>query len=533
VPSILISSVTVSYPASGTTIFRDLSLTIDTAWKTGVIGKNGSGKTTLFKLIAGCLLPMKGEVVFKGEGFYFPYRPRNPSEKTLDVVKESIAPFSAWEREMETLLAAGDEESIARYGEILADYERMDGYRIDEQLEREFVRMGLEPALLERRFDSLSGGEQTRALICALFLKRGAFPLIDEPTNHLDMAGREVLGEYLAGKSGFIIASHDRYFLDLCVDHILSVAEGQVTIRKGNYSQWEKNEELKELFERRQQERLRQEIAELKRAARKRRVWGERKERQKVGGVDKGFIGHRAAKLMRQALSIEQRINEKIEEKKGLLKNTEKERRLKMLAESRLPETLLSVSNVSIRLGDRAVVEDFSLSVSRGERVALLGPNGSGKTTLLRAIAGEVEIAHGEIHLPKHLSVAWAYQEPLWKSGHLRDLLLEEGLDETEFRTVMALLGVKGEIFERRLETFSEGELKKVDLCRSFTGGAALFIWDEPLNYLDIVTREQIERLILEATPTILFVEHDRYFIDRIATRLIRLDPPRAAERSG
>jgi len=448
-------------------------------------------------------------------------------EKTLDVVKKSIAPFSTWEREMKALLDAGDEDSIARYGEILADYERMDGYRIDELLEREFARMGLSPALLERRFDSLSGGEQTRALICALFLRRGAFPLIDEPTNHLDMEGREALGEYLAGKGGFIIASHDRHFLDLCVDHILSISEGEVTIRKGNYSQWEKNEELEELFARRQQERLRREIAELERAARKRRGWGEEKEREKIGGGDKGFIGHRAAKLMRQALSIERRINEKIKEKKGLLKAAEKERRLRMLAESRLPETLLTVSNVTIRLGDRAVVEDFSLSISRGERVALLGPNGSGKTTLFRAIAGEIEIAHGEIHLPKHLSVARAYQDPLWKEGYLRDLLLEEGFDETEFRTVMALLGVRGEIFERRLETFSEGELKKVDLCRSFIGGAALFIWDEPLNYLDIVTRDQIERLILETAPTILFVEHDRHFIDRIATRIVRLDPPR------
>jgi len=348
-------------------------------------------------------------VAINGEAFYFPRRPENPGEDTLAVLKGSIAPFSAWEKEMETLLKRGSEESIARYGEILTAYERMDGYRIDKRLERELSRMGLDPAILERKFASLSGGEQTRALICALFLKEGAFLLIDEPTNHLDMEGREALGEYLGGKTGFAIASHDRHFLDLCVDHVLSIENGRITVQKGNYSQWKENGERRELFERRQQERLIREIAELKRAARKRRDWGRKKEKEKIGGGDKGFIGHRAAKLMRQALAIERRIEEKIEVKKGLLKNVEKERRLRMPARARLPETLLTVSDVTIVLAGRLVVDRFSLSLSRGERVALLGPNGSGKTTLLRAIAGEIVPARGEIHLPQHLTVARAY----------------------------------------------------------------------------------------------------------------------------
>ncbi len=524
--SILLSSVTVSYPSSGTTVFRDLSVTLDTAWRAGVIGPNGSGKTTLLRLIAGELRPMKGEVVLDGEAFYFPYRPSNPTETTIHVVKESIAPFLAWEREMERLLKAKDEWSITRYGEILADYERLDGYRIDELLEREFAKMGLDSALLERRFDTLSGGEQTRGLICALFLKREAFPLIDEPTNHLDMEGREALGEYLRGKDGFIIASHDRHFLDLSVDHIISITNGKVSVRSGNYSQWRREEDLRELFERHQQGRLRREIAELERAAEKRRSWGKKKEKEKIGGGDKGFIGHRAAKLMRQALSIERRIEEKIEEKRDLLKDVEKPRRLKLPAGSKLPETLLTVSDVTIRFGDRTVVERFSLNLSRGERVALLGPNGSGKTTLLRAIEGEIELTDGKIYLPKHLVVARAHQDPLWKRGRLREILIEGGFDETGFRTVLSLLGVKGEIFERPLETFSEGELKKVDLARSFLAGADLFLWDEPLNYVDILTRDQIERLLLETEPTLLFIEHDRYFVERVATRIVQLERP-------
>jgi len=160
------------------------------------------------------------------------------------------------------------------------------------------------------------------------------------------------------------------------------------------------------------------------------------------------------------------------------------------------------------------VFEDLSITIDTGW-----------KTTLLRAIGGEVEPAEGVIHIPKYLTVAWAYQEPLWREGCLRDHLREEGIEETDFRNIMALLGVKGEVFARPLETFSEGERKKVDLCRSFLGEAHLFLWDEPLNYLDVMTREQIERLILEFRPTMLFVEHDRYFIQRVATDVVRLEP--------
>jgi lincosamide and streptogramin A transport system ATP-binding/permease protein len=513
------------YSSPYTPIFDDLSVAIDTNWRTGVIGGNGSGKTTLLRLISGELEPMEGEVILGEEAFYFPYRPKDVKQKTLQVIKESIAPFSAWEQEMERLLEVGDERSLARYGEILAEYEQSGGYEINYMIEKEFAQMGMTPDLLQRDFNSLSGGEQTRALICSLFLKEGVFPLIDEPTNHLDMEGRELLGKYLARKQGFILVSHDRHFLDLCIDHVLSINRGDVQVSQGNYSQWKENKEREEQFERRQNERLEREIRALELAARKRRVWAERREREKIGRGDKGFIGHRAAKLMRQALSIERRIGEKVEEKRGLLKNIEKERRLKMFTGPKSPEIVLSMDGVTIELGNRPIVKDFSLVLSKGERIALLGPNGSGKTTLLRAICGEIEVADGLIHIPKYLTVARAYQEPLWKEGHLRDRLREEGIEEARFRNIMALLGVRGEIFERPLETFSEGERKKIDLCRSFLGQAQLFLWDEPLNYLDVMTREQIERLTLKFQPTMLFVEHDRYFIERVATRTVRLEP--------
>ncbi len=526
-PAIILHSMSFHYDSQLTPIFEDLSIAIDTSWKTGIRGANGSGKTTLLNLIRKRIEPTRGKVIFSGETFYFPYDPKDMGQKTLQVIKESVAPFLRWEREMEELLSTGDEKSLAQYGEILTEYEKMDGYKIDNKIEKEFAQMGMEPDLLQRNFNSLSGGEQTRALIISLFLKEGAFPLIDEPTNHLDMEGRALLGEYLARKEGFILVSHDRFFLDLCVDHILSLNKRDVRIHQGNYSQWKENMEREEQFERRQNEKLKREIQALERAARKRRVWADRKEREKIGGGDKGFIGHRAAKLMRRALSIEQRKDRGIEEKKRLLKNIEKERRLKMYTSSKSPEVILFMDGVTIEIENRPIVKDFSLTLTRGERIVLIGRNGSGKTTLLRAISGEIKIAKGSIYIPKYLTVARSYQEPLWNAGYLRYHIREEGIAETEFRNMMALFGVSGEIFERPLETFSEGERKKVDLCRSFLGTPHLFLWDEPLNYLDVVTREQIERLILEFQPTMLFVEHDRHSIERIATDVVQLEPPK------
>ena len=163
-------------------------------WRAAVVGRNGKGKTTLLRLIRGQLVPSRGTISVPLETSYFPYSPSDPELSTGAVIKSCIAPFERWERKMRELLRAADERSIAEYGEILEGYERLGGYEIDSDIEREIVEVGMRGSVLERRFGTLSGGEQTRALIIALFLRKGVFPLIDEPTNHLDMQGRQLLG---------------------------------------------------------------------------------------------------------------------------------------------------------------------------------------------------------------------------------------------------------------------------------------------------------------------------------------------------
>jgi lincosamide and streptogramin A transport system ATP-binding/permease protein len=427
---------------------------------------------------------------------------------------------------MEQLLGRKDESSLRELGEIQTIYETEGGYDIDARIEKEFVAIGMELPALSRRFSLLSGGEQTRALITALFLKHGSFPVIDEPTNHLDMAGRDILGEYLADKQGFILVSHDRYFIDRCADHVIAIEKTGFTITHGGFCAWKSERDARLETERRKDVKLKKEIRLLRHSARQRRGWSARKERQKIGAYDKGFVGHKAAKQMKRAITIERRIEEKLNAKQDLLRDREQDRKLKLRVARDSPDVLLSIHDLTIGFGSRDIIRDFSLTLQTGERVALLGPNGSGKTTLLRAVFGELQPNEGVIYYRPYLTVERSYQEPLWQRGYLRDRLREQGVDETSFRSIMAAFGVTGHIFDRPLETFSQGELKKVDLCRSFLREAHLWLWDEPMNYIDLLSREQIEEVVLGYAPSMLFVEHDRRFVENIATRIVELDIP-------
>ena len=234
-------------------------------------------------------------------------------------------------------------------------------------------------------------------------------------------------------------------------------------------------------------------------------------------------MGSRAARHMKRALAIERRAEQSLREKQDLLQDTEKERTLKLAAGKTGTKTLLTINNLVVDIAGVNVIADLSLQILTGERVAIIGPNGCGKTTLLNAISGDVPVSGGNIKLPAHISAARAHQQPIWDTGSLRDRLLAEGYDETRFRRVLSEFGVEGDIFERPLETFSQGQLKKVDLCRTIASPGELLIWDEPMNYIDLRSREQIETALLRAQPTLLFVEHDRYFVERVATEVVKM----------
>lgn len=521
--TIAVENVHFHYDNPYTPVFSGLTLSIDTSWRTALTGLNGRGKTTLLRLIAGQLAATSGTILTPVATSSFPYTIDNPQRPTLDVLIDCIAPFQQWEQQMQKLLTEGTDTSIARYGDILENYEKLGGYDIEARCEQECARMGMTSDILHQTFSTLSAGQQTRAMIMALFLNSGVYPLIDEPTNHLDMEGRAILGDYLAQKQGFLLVSHDRTFLDVCADHVVAINRNDVRVVYGAFSQWREQMDAEQEHERRRTTNLQRELHSLEAVAQQRRSWSHSKEKEKRGAYDKGFIGHRAAKQMKRALQAERRIEEKIAEKQTLLSNVETQRKLHIGRITTAPDIVLTVDNAGVDIGGRPVFSGVSFTLHRGERIAVLGQNGSGKTTLLRTVCREFIPERGIAYIPSWLVVARSYQNPLWNNGYLREHLYRHNIDETKFRTLMGSFGIAGGIFDRPIETFSFGQRKKVDLCRSLLQPAHLLVWDEPMNYIDLLAREQIEEALMEAQPTMLFVEHDRAFVERVATSVVEL----------
>lgn len=504
-------------------IFKDLNLTIQTTWRTGLIGRNGRGKTTLLNLLRGIELPDKGCVSMPVTAAYFPYEIMDHRMQTHEVIFCAAGPYREYEEKMTKLLADGSDKAMQEYGEIQEHYSATDGYSIGSLIAREAAECGLDEDILSRPFNTLSSGERTRALIAALFLRKNSYVILDEPTNHLDMEGRRMLARYLSRKNGFIVVSHDRCFLDECVDHIIALEKETIEIRQGNYSTWRYNKDLFDRFENEKNEHLKSEITQLKRVAHDRRMWSGHTEREKKSCFDSGYAGRLAAKMMKRALCAERRITKDLEEKERLFANREIERSLKLEIEQKVPDLMCAVYKLSCGFQEKIVFSDVSFAVHAGDRIAITGNNGCGKTTLLSVLLGVVPPLSGSVYLPLTSKVACSYQEPLWQKGNLKELINSAGLDPVRFRTILGSFGVCGEIFERPLEHFSAGELKKIELCRSFMEPAHILIWDEPLNYIDIKSREQIEKVILEHKPTMIFVEHDEVFIERVATQRLHL----------
>jgi lincosamide and streptogramin A transport system ATP-binding/permease protein len=513
------------YESAPDTVFDGLSILLDGSWRTAVVGCNGQGKTTLLKLAAGLLEPQAGRIERLAGSRYFPAPVAAAGLTTRQVVKAAVAPFERWEWRMAALLEDGGEPALGQYADLHDRFVARGGYRIDADIAREFDALGLPEALLERPFESLSGGERSRALIASLFLGEDAFPLIDEPTNHLDAEGRARLMGYLAGRQGFLLVSHDRHFLDGAVDHVLSLNRSDVRVNRGNYTSWRAQMDDELAHETRTRRRIERDIARLQMAARDSRSHAISREGDKYrpGAVDKGFIGSRAARQMKRARSVERRIEGELEEKSALLENQEKARTLKVVTGRRGREVRLAVQNLCLAVGGRTLFAPLSFSIGAGERVAITGPNGCGKTSLLEALCGAPLVASGLVRCPGYVTLSRCHQRPRWRSGKLSRRLVDEGLDEAAFRQLLGVLGVEGRGVERDLSTLSQGELKKIELCRSLSVEADVLLWDEPLNYLDVAAREQLEIALLEGGATVLFVEHDRRFIDNVATRVIEL----------
>ncbi len=523
---ISVNNLTFSYDTNYENIFEKVNFQIDTDWKLGFIGRNGRGKTTFLNLLLG-KYEYQGSITASVSFDYFPFEVEDWSINTLEIIKNTIAPFSRWEEEMEKCLKEQDSDPLAmeRYGVLLELYQAHDGYIIEELITKELGKLQVEPEVLERPFSTLSFGEGTKLMLAALFLKKNNFLLIDEPTNHLDMEGRFILAEYLKGKKSFILVSHDRAFLDQCIDHVLSINKSNIEVMKGNYSTWQQNKEMQDKYELEKNEHLIKEIKELSIAAKQAAGWSDKVEASKIGNhvFDRGAVGHKAAKMMKRAKQIENRTLESMEEKKSLLKNIEEKEELKINILPFPKKAMITAENLSLLYGEKLIVSNINFSLRAGERIALRGKNGSGKSTLFKLLLGEKVGFEGRFHVANGLKISYVSQDTTHLSGSLENFAQEQELNESIFKTVLRQLDFSRTQFEKDMREFSGGQKKKVLLAKSLSEPAHVFLWDEPLNFIDVISRVQIEELVLKYQPTIVFVEHDRIFTEQVATSSIYL----------
>ena len=331
-------------------VFDNVSFQIDTNWKLGLIGRNGKGKTTLLELLMS-KYEYRGYITPNYIFDYFPYHIENENIRTLKIVENILGEFELWE------------------------------------LQRELSLLDVENEVLEQNFATLSKGQQTKVLLAILFCKPHDFILIDEPTNHLDYHGRLLLSKYLKRKKSFILVSHDRDFLDRCIDHVLAINRNSIEVIKGNFSLWydlKMNNDKREIEK---NEQLKKDIGRLKKAARQNEDWSNKVEATKsvkVAGLkpDKGYVGHKAAKMMQRSKNIERRQSKAIEEKSDLLKNIETIEKLKIFPLEYSKQQLCYFNHVTISYDKHIIVENLSFDINQGDRLNLAGKNGSGKIPL-------------------------------------------------------------------------------------------------------------------------------------------------------
>lgn len=505
---ISVNNLTFYYEGSFDNIFENVSFSIDTDWKLGFVGRNGKGKTTFLNLLLGkheYLGTISTDTVFD----YFPYRiEEGKMEKpAIEFMEELKAGVEQW--------------------------------RVLWELDK----LGLDGGILYRPFSTLSFGERTKVLLAVLFSGENDFLLIDEPTNHLDQESRETVKEYLAGKKGFILVSHDRDFLDACVDHILALNRQTIEVQAGNFSSWWENKNRKDMFVQMENEKHRKEIAKLKEAAGRSRQWADKNESTKIGfdplkehercKGTRPYIGAKTKKMQSRVKQMEKRMEREIEEKEGLLQDVENPVDLKIMPLSHFKKTLLYASHYGLKYQgmDKALFQDLNFTLQQGERLFLAGANGCGKSSLIQAIlqkSGMEEVREGleesgTLQPAPGLVISYINQDTSFLKGPIKEFCKKRNLDESLFCSILRQLDMERVQFGKNMEDFSEGQKKKVLIAASLLTPAHLYLWDEPLNYIDVFSRMQIEKLLMEYQPTMLIVEHDVRFREKIGTKTVEI----------
>ena len=522
---ILVDHLTFAYEGSFDNIFEDISFSVDTNWRLGFLGRNGKGKTTFLNLLLG-KYEYSGSIVTSAVFDYFPY-PVTQGQMQLpaaDLLEQWKAGCEQWR--------------------VLAELDQL----------RENAEV------LYRPFRTLSPGGRTKVMLAVLFSGANDFLLIDEPTNHLDQASRENVKDYLASKKGFILVSHDRDLLDACTDHVLVLNRKSIDVQNGNFSVWWENKQRRDQFARAENEKHTKEIGKLRQSAAQKAQWADQNERTKIGFdpvkehdrsiSTRAYIGAKTKKVQSRVSQMQKRIEREIEEKEGLLADLEEPVDLKLMTLRHHKERLIHIHELSAAY-EGSVCPAFSnltFDLLQGDRCALHGRNGCGKSTLIKLIlqragmgkevleacalpdrqkngtnAGLPVIESGVCETASGLTISYINQDTSMLKGSIQAFCRARGLEESLFCAILRQLDMERVQFLKNMEDYSEGQKKKVLIAASLLTPAHLYIWDEPLNYIDVFSRLQIEKLLLTYQPTMLFVEHDVRFREQIATKTVEI----------
>jgi len=481
----------------------------------GLVGPNGCGKTTLLRILAGAEEPDAGTVVRHGSLHleYLEQQPRFAPGRTLrEEAAAALADLFGLRREAESVAAAlaeaEDEPArrrlASRYDHLQQALDQQDAYNLDHKIERVLAGLGFGPERFAQPVESLSGGEQNRLLLAKLLLAEPNLMLLDEPSNHLDVASTEWLEDFLIDSSAaMLVVSHDRYFLDKVTDRTLELFRGTVDSYAGNFSAYCRQKQQRLLVERRTYERQRAEIAKAEEFIR-RNAYGQK---------------HAQAEDRRKKLARLQRV--------------EPPRQIDpppmhLPCCGRSGDLVLRAGGLA-KAFERPLFTGLDVEITRGERWAVLGPNGCGKTTLLRCLLGLVELDEGTARLGTGVEVGYFDQ-------HLAELdpalpvvdavrPPQKPLNQPERRSLLARFGIRGDRVFQPVASLSGGERCRAALARLAAAEPNFLVLDEPTNHLDLWAREALEKALRRFEGTVLFVSHDRYFIDRVADHLIVMEP--------
>lgn len=501
-------------------VLSGVHLEIMTGDRVAIVGRNGAGKSTILKIISGEENVTQGDVSIR-RGATVGYLEQIPqlTEAAVTTHEVLMEPFGellaieqrlrALEREMSVQTDAQKLERVMRqYSYQQNLFASMDGYAIEERFGRVTTGFGL-TALLDRPFNVLSGGQKTVVKLACTILRQPDILLLDEPTNHLDVRTLEWFEGYLSKWPGtVVIVSHDRYFLDRTVQKVIVLDNGACEVYHGNYTFSQQEQERELLTEFAQYKNQQKKIEAMQQAIKRYRIWGAQGDN---------------AKFFRKAKELEKRLEKLAVLDKPML---EKPKIPIRFAGDRTGRDVLKLDDFALSIGELPLVSGVTLTVQYQERVCLLGDNGTGKTTLLRAMMGEVPYQKGELRIAQTAKIGYIPQEIRFEEDRMSVLdAFRAGhpCPEGDARNILAKYFFFGEQVFKRVSALSGGEKVLLKLAMLVQGDINFLLLDEPTNHIDIATREMLEEALLEFSGTLLFVSHDRYFIQKIADRILSI----------